>query len=65
MKRLQTYFIFSIFLLSSHLSFSVVHYDQGRMMINEVQLIQVYNDPLSYQYIPQYPRAGPEGRWYF
>lgn len=56
MKRTQTYHFLIFFLLSSRLALAVVHYDQGRLLINGVQLMQVYNDPLSYQYIPQYPR---------
>ena len=56
MKRKHTYLLLFLFLLTSRISFAVVHYDRGRIMINGVQLMQVYNDPLSYQYIPQYPR---------
>lgn len=37
-------------------SIAQVHYDKGRLTIDEVQLLQDYNDSLSYYYIPQYPR---------
>ncbi|WP_109302599.1 hypothetical protein [Aquimarina sp. AU474] len=33
-----------------------VHYDKGRITIDELQLLQDYNDSLTYYYIPQYPR---------
>ncbi len=33
-----------------------VHYDKGRITIDELQLLQDYNDSLTYYYIPKYPR---------
>ncbi|MEX0290264.1 MAG: hypothetical protein AB3N14_14245 [Flavobacteriaceae bacterium] len=33
-----------------------VHYDKGRITIDKVQLLQDYNDSLTYYYIPTYPR---------
>jgi hypothetical protein len=35
---------------------ALVSYDQGQMTINGVQLLQDYNDPTLYYYLPQYPR---------
>ncbi|WP_394750113.1 hypothetical protein [Spongiimicrobium salis] len=33
-----------------------VHYDKGRILIDNVQLLQDYNDSLTYYYIPRHPR---------
>lgn len=35
---------------------ALVHYDQGRLTINGVTLLQDYNDPTTYYYLPQFPR---------
>ena len=47
-------FIFSIY--ASPNLFAQVKYDEGRRIINGVQLLQDYADPLKYYYLPQYPR---------
>lgn len=36
--------------------FGVVKYDEGRLMINGIQLLQDNANPLEYYYLPQYPR---------
>ncbi|MCL6519383.1 MAG: hypothetical protein K6T99_06085 [Armatimonadetes bacterium] len=36
--------------------YALVKMDEGRMMINGVQLLQDYADPKSYYYVPTYPR---------
>jgi len=33
-----------------------VHYDKGRLTIDQTQLLQDYNDSLVYYYVPRYPR---------
>ncbi|MDY8138111.1 hypothetical protein [Aquimarina sp. 2201CG5-10] len=40
----------------SHRAHSQVHYDEGRMIINGVQLLQDSNDPSAYYYQPDFPR---------
>ncbi len=44
-----------------------VHYDKGRITIDELQLLQDYNDSLTYYYLPQYPRLAinDEGEFEF
>jgi hypothetical protein len=42
-------------MLSGNL-FAVVKYDEGRMMINGIQLLQDNTNPLEYYYLPQYPK---------
>jgi hypothetical protein len=37
-------------------SHALVHYDQGRLTINGVTLLQDYDDPTLYYYLPQFPR---------
>ena len=37
-------------------TFGLVKYDEGRIQIHGIQLLQDYTDPLSYYYLPQYPR---------
>lgn len=37
-------------------TFGLVKYDEGRMQVNGIQLLQDYTDPLAYYYLPQYPR---------
>lgn len=36
--------------------FAVVKYDEGRMMIDGIQLLQDNTNPLEYYYLPQYPK---------
>jgi hypothetical protein len=38
------------------LSSGIVKYDEGRLMIDGIQLLQDKDDPLAYYYIPQYPK---------
>jgi hypothetical protein len=42
-------------LLAAPLS-ALVNYDQGQRSIRGVQLLQDYNDPKAFYYVPQYPR---------
>ena len=35
---------------------AVVKYDEGRMMIDGIQLLQDNSNPLEYYYLPQYPK---------
>ncbi|MGI9543437.1 MAG: hypothetical protein ACR2MX_09270, partial [Cyclobacteriaceae bacterium] len=57
MKRINQ---LAIFLLAALLSpwnvQALVKYDEGRRIINGIQLLQDSNDPLAYYYLPQYPR---------
>ena len=39
-----------------HDLFAVVKYDEGRMMIDGIQLLQDNTNPLEYYYLPQYPK---------
>lgn len=43
-------------LLSSYTTTAQVNYDEGRMVIEGVQLLQDSNDPSAYYYLPDYPR---------
>jgi hypothetical protein len=36
--------------------YCIVKYDEGRLMINGVQLLQDLKDPTAYYYLPQFPR---------
>jgi hypothetical protein len=45
-----------LFVLSLPMLTAQVKYDEGRMTINNVTLLQDYHDPSSYYYIPPYPR---------
>ena len=44
------------FLLAALPAAALVNYDQGQRTIHGVQLLQDYNDPKAYYYVPQYPR---------
>jgi len=35
---------------------ALVKYDEGRLMINGIQLLQDKDNPLAYYYLPQYPK---------
>ncbi|MFD0861691.1 hypothetical protein ACFQ1M_05700 [Sungkyunkwania multivorans] len=48
--------VLTIFLLISTASQAQVNYDEGRMYIEGVQLLQDSNDPSAYYYLPDYPR---------
>jgi hypothetical protein len=45
-----------LLLLLSVESFAIVKYDEGRQIINGIQLLQDKDDPNAYYYLPQYPR---------
>ena len=53
--KLTNYWIFILLLLPIGLM-SQVNYDEGRLMINGIQLLQDSNQPDTYYYIPDYPR---------
>jgi len=38
-------------------AYALVKLDEGRMMVNGIQLLQDYADPHSYYYVPTYPRV--------
>lgn len=54
MKKLISILICSLLFYTA--MYGQVHYDKGRIAIDGVQLLQDYNDSLTYYYIPQYPR---------
>ncbi len=58
MKPLTLKFTFLLLLLLTTWvnGFSVVKYDEGRRMINGIQLLQDNEDGLAYYYLPQFPR---------
>lgn len=43
-------------LLFTYTSYALVKYDEGRITINGIQLLQDSEDPLAYYYLPDYPR---------
>lgn len=43
-------------LLSPYSSSALVNYDQGQRQIKGVHLLQDFNDPTAYYYVPQFPR---------
>ncbi|TCP23627.1 hypothetical protein EV195_10897 [Tenacibaculum skagerrakense] len=53
--KLTNYWIFILLLLPIGLMCQV-NYDEGRLMINGIQLLQDSNQPDTYYYIPDYPR---------
>ena len=53
--KLTNYWIFILLLLPMGLM-SQVNYDEGRLMVNGIQLLQDSNQPDTYYYIPDYPR---------
>jgi hypothetical protein len=56
MKKRITLCILAAALLMPHDLFAVVKYDEGRMMIDGIQLLQDNTNPLEYYYLPQYPK---------
>ncbi|MEM8969071.1 MAG: hypothetical protein AAGE93_21825 [Bacteroidota bacterium] len=48
--------IYISILLTAYPAAAIVRFDEGRLMINGVQLLQDYDDALTYYYIPQFPR---------
>ncbi|MCU0459077.1 MAG: hypothetical protein MUE37_08315 [Bacteroidales bacterium] len=48
--------ILASFLVASGKLCAVVKYDEGRLMINGIQLLQDNTNPLEYYYLPQYPK---------
>ncbi|MFY7672036.1 hypothetical protein ACOSP6_13200 [Tenacibaculum sp. MEBiC06402] len=53
--KLINYCIFILMLLPTKVT-SQVNYDEGRLMINGIQLLQDSNQPDTYYYIPDFPR---------
>lgn len=67
MKKLKIHIlIFLIYLISAPAT-AIVKYDEGRIMIAGVQLLQSLEDSLAYYYLPQYPRLStkPDGAFEF
>ena len=56
MKKTVTLCILVSLLILSGDLFAVVKYDEGRIMINGIQLLQDNTNPLEYYYLPQYPK---------
>lgn len=56
MKKRIALCILGAALLMPHDLFAVVKYDEGRMMIDGIQLLQDNTNPLEYYYLPQYPK---------
>ncbi|MFZ2899983.1 MAG: hypothetical protein WA004_15255 [Saprospiraceae bacterium] len=55
----QSFLSIGIFLFAFvgfHPAFCVVKYDEGRLVINDIQLLQDSENPNDYYYLPQYPR---------
>lgn len=55
MKTVQQ-FVCGLLLLISFGTYAQVNHDNGRLLINGIQLLQDSNDPNSYYYLPDYPR---------
>ncbi|MBE0677466.1 MAG: hypothetical protein IH592_01755 [Bacteroidales bacterium] len=56
MKKTITLCMLAAVLLMPVDLFAVVKYDEGRMMIDGIQLLQDNTNPLEYYYLPQYPK---------
>ncbi len=56
MKKIVTLCILAGVLLINGDLLAVVKYDEGRMMIDGIQLLQDNTNPLEYYYLPQYPK---------
>lgn len=56
MNKIVKILILASFLVSSGRLNAVVKYDEGRLMINGIQLLQDNTNPLEYYYLPQYPK---------
>lgn len=54
MKRFSLNILFSLFPI---FCFAIVKYDEGRLQIDGIQLLQDKDNPNDYYYIPQYPRV--------
>ncbi|MBK9492504.1 MAG: hypothetical protein IPO07_29695 [Haliscomenobacter sp.] len=54
MKRFSLNILFSLFPM---FCFAIVKYDEGRLQIDGIQLLQDKDNPNDYYYIPQYPRV--------
>ena len=55
-KIKQTAFLAVFFCLFCTQVFAIVKYDEGRLTINGIQLLQDRDDPTAYYYLPQFPR---------
>ncbi len=56
MRRLSVWLVAFTWLAFASAAQALVKYDEGGLIIDGVQLLQDANDPLSYYYLPQYPR---------
>jgi hypothetical protein len=56
MKPIRACLLFLVAALAVMPAAALVNYDQGQMTINGVQLLQDFNDPTVYYYMPQIPR---------
>jgi hypothetical protein len=56
MKKYTFFSVITALLILPGSLFAVVKYDEGRMMINGIQLLQDNSNPLEYYYLPQYPK---------
>jgi hypothetical protein len=56
MKKSVFFSAITVLLILSGNLYAVVKYDEGRMMINGIQLLQDNVNPLDYYYLPQYPK---------
>jgi uncharacterized protein YcfL len=67
MKNFKLFILFSTLLLVCNSAQAIVKYDEGRLMIAGVQLLQDREDSLSYYYLPQFPRLSvrPDGAYEF
>ena len=56
MKKATFFSAITVLLILSCKLSAVVKYDEGRLMINGIQLLQDNASPLDYYYLPQYPK---------
>jgi hypothetical protein len=56
MKRLLLIYLMFISSLAASQIYAQVKYDEGRLEIMGIQLLQDNNNPLSYYYLPKYPK---------
>ncbi len=52
----QKYLVTLLFLMAFYTNKAQVNYDEGRLNINGIQLLQDSVDPTAYYYLPDYPR---------
>lgn len=56
MKRILLILCTAGFMVTQAYGQALVHYDQGRRLIGGLQLLQAYDDPTRFYYLPRFPR---------